>query len=122
MEKIFANATAFALHLKEYINSCISVVKLKAADKTSKIAANLIAGVIAFFFFLFFISFASVGFVYLLARWTGEMFWGFFIVSAIYLFLSILVWRSRERWLRIPILKGILKQLFKESTSDEKSD
>jgi len=122
MEKIFAKVVAFVQDLKEYLSTSISVVKLKAADKTSKIAANLIAGVIAFLFFLFFISFASVGFVYLLARWTGEMFWGFFIVSAIYLFLSILVWRSRERWLRIPILKGILKQLFKEKASDEKSD
>jgi amino acid transporter len=120
MEKIFAKVVAFVQDLKEYLSTSISVVKLKAADKTSKIAANLIAGVILFFFFLFFISFASIGFVYLLAIWTGEMFLGFFIVSIVYLFLGVLLWKTRERWLRIPILKVLIKQMFKEDTSDEK--
>ena len=119
MEKLLEKLAALMQYLKDYLSTSISVVKLKAADKTSKIAANLIAGVIVFFFFLFFIIFASVGFVYLLARWTGEMFWGFFIIANVYLLLSILVWRTRERWVRIPILKGILKQLFKEN-ADEK--
>ena len=122
MEKIFEKVEALVQHLKAYLSTSISVVKLKAADKTSKIAANLIAGVIVFFFLLFFISFASIGFVYLLARWTGEIFWGFFIVSAVYFFLAMLLWKTRERWLRIPILKVIIKQLFKEDTSDEKND
>lgn len=122
MEKIFAKAAEMLLLLKEYICTCINLAKLHTVEKTSKFAANLIAGVIVFFVLLFFIIFASIGFVYLLARWTGELYFGFFIVSVVYLLLAILLWRTREKWLRIPIMKELKKQLFKEGKIKKKYD
>jgi len=117
MEKTFTKAEEFGEHLKEYLNNRISSVKLRTAEKSSAIIANFISKAITFLVFVFFIALVSVSLK--LGNMMGEMYFGFLIVTGIYLLLGIVIWVSRERILEIPIMDAMLRQLFKTTEDEE---
>jgi hypothetical protein len=91
-----------AVHVKEYMNNRIASVKLSAAEKSSKMLANLIAMAAVLLVFLFVIVFASIALAYALAKLTGELYWVFLIVAGIYLLLGSLVWVLKEKKIEAP--------------------
>lgn len=119
MEHSFAKAEELAAHVKEYFNNRISSVKLSAAEKSSKLAANILAALVACTVLVFFVLFASVALAFVFAGLTGEYYLGFLIVSGFYLLIGIVTWFARERLLRLPIMNSILQQLFKDEEEDE---
>lgn len=119
MEKTFAKAEELADHIKEYINIRIDTVKLNAAEKSSKLAANIFAALIAAFVLSLFLLFASIALAFVFSKLTGEFYWGFLIVAGIYLVLGFITWTIREKILRIPIMNAMLQQLFKDDDDDE---
>ena len=119
MEDTFAKAEELAEHVKEYINNRMDSVKLNAAEKSSKLAATVIASVVVAMFFISFLFFASTALAFVFSRLTGELWLGFLIVSGIYLLLGAVVWLLKDRILQLPIMNAMLKQLF---TNDEDDD
>jgi energy-coupling factor transporter transmembrane protein EcfT len=119
MEKTFARVEELADHVKEYVNNRIASVKLSVAEKTSAVLSNIIAMIIVLTVFVFFIVFAGIALGFVFAKLTGEYYWGFLIVSGIYLLIGLLVWTLKEKLIRLPIMNAILQQLFKEEENDE---
>ncbi|MFT3845264.1 MAG: phage holin family protein [Lacibacter sp.] len=119
MDETFAKAEDLAGHIKEYVNNRISYAKFTGAEKSSKLASNILAAVIVLVVFVFFLLFASLALAFVFSRITGELYWGFLIVSGIYLLAALIVWGFKERLLRIPIMNAILEQLFKDDDNDE---
>jgi len=118
MEKAFAKAEALADTIKEYVNTRIDSVKLNAAEKSSNVIANLMAGVIVAVVFLFFIGFASVALSFGLGEWIGKTWAGFLIVACLYLLIGIVVWAARGRIIRLPVMNALIQQLFKSDEED----
>lgn len=114
MEDTFAKVEELSAHIKEYINNRVDSMKFKAAEKSSSVLANIIAVAIAVLVLTFFVLFGSVALAYAIAKWTGEVYWGFLMVAGIYLLLGVLVWLLREKLLRLPIMNAMVQQLFKE--------
>src|SRR5437762_1570505 len=107
MENTFTRAEELISHVKEYVNNRVDSIKLSAAEKSSKLIANLIAMMVVSIVLLIFVLFASVSLAYAFAKWTGEIYWGFLIVGGIYLFIGIVIWNLKERILRMPIMNAI---------------
>ena len=122
METTFAKVEEMAVHVKEYVNNRIASVKLSAAEKSSKLMANVIAIAITMMVFVFFVVFASIALAYAFASLTGEFYWGFLIVAGIYLLLGVLVWLMKEKLLRLPIMNAMLQLLFKEDDELDEED
>ncbi len=120
MKETFSKVEDLAGHVKEYVNNRITSVKLSAAEKSSKVLAQLIAFSIVFIVFIIFIIFAGIALAYFLAKITGENYWGFVIVAALFLLIAWLTWITKEKLIRLPIMNAILNQLFKEEETDEK--
>ena len=119
MEDTFAKAEQLAEHVREYINNRMDAVKLNTAEKSSKLAATVIASVVVGIFFFSFLFFASTALAFVFSRLTGELWLGFLIVAAIYLLLGIIVWLLRDRLLQLPIMNSLLQQLFTEEDADD---
>lgn len=119
MEDTFAKAEELAEHVKEYINNRMDSVKLNAAEKSSKLAATVIASVVVAMFFISFLFFASTALAFVFSKLTGALSWGFLIVAGIYLLLGALVWLLKDRILQLPIMNAMLQQLFTEEDDDE---
>ncbi|GAB2824369.1 phage holin family protein [Ferruginibacter profundus] len=119
MEKAFAKAEELAGTIKEYVNTTIESAKLNAAEKSSAIIANTMAGAIAAVVFILFIVFAGIALALGLGEWLQKIWAGFLIVAALYLLLGILVWNAREKLLRLPIMNAFIKQLFTSGEDEE---
>lgn len=118
MENTFAKAEELVFTIKEYVNTRIEILKLKAAEKISGIIANLIAGVIVAVILLFFIGFASIGLAIFLSELIGKAWAGFLIVSFLYLLIGIVLWKTRGRIIQIPVMNALIEQFFKNDEAD----
>jgi len=114
MQDTFVKAEELVGHVKEYVNNRISAVKLQTAEKTSKIFSNLIAVAVVAAIMLVFVIFISMAAAYALSDWFKESYAGFLIVGAIWLLIATIIWISKERLLRIPIMNKILHEMFKD--------
>lgn len=119
MEETIEGIRNLATTVKEYVNIRVDVIKLSAAEKTSLVISNLVAGAIVAVVFLFFLVFASIAGALALSAWTGKPYSGFLIVAGIYLVAGLIVWRSKERLIRVPVMNNIIHQLFKHEITDE---
>jgi len=119
MEKVFAKTEELADNIKELVNVKLDSVKLTVAEKSSKVASNLISAIIVALTMIFFVVFFSIAVAYFLADVLNSTWAGFLILSGIYLLAAIIVRLIRERVIRIPIMNSILSQLSKEDDDDE---
>jgi len=121
LQEEFRKAEELAIHIKEYIQTEIELIKLNFAEKLSKILSNFLAIIILIWVLLLSILFASISLAFFIGEKIGKMSVGFFIVSLIYLLIAMVSWYLRERFIRIPILNGILRQLFDHKNTAEEN-
>ncbi len=114
MQNTFAKAEEFADHVKEYINNRIAALKLQTAEKTSQFASNFIAIAVVAAIMLLFVIFISMGTALWLGDWIGNLWSGFFIVGGAWLLIALVVWFSREKFLRLPIMNKMLHEMFSD--------
>lgn len=122
MEKIFSRAEELADTAKAYINSRIESAKLSVAEKSSAIIANLVAGAIALAVFFFFLLFAGIALSFALGEWLHKTWAGFLIVAALYLLLGIIIWAFRTKLIQLPVMNGMIRQLFNKETEEENEE
>lgn len=119
MEEYINKAEELILQVREYVDVKVEKVKLEVVDKSSKVVADLIARIIIFLVVGFIVMFASMAIAVLLGESWGRMWLGFLAVSGFYLIIAILVWMTRDRWIRIPVVNGMLNLMTKKEEEDE---
>lgn len=106
---------------KEYINTRIAQVKLSLAEKVSKALSVMIAGFVAVLVFLFFLLFGSIAAAIAIGNMIENLWLGFLIMGGVWLLLGIIIWKAKDRLLRIPIMNTILDSLFNHEKEDEEN-
>lgn len=114
MSSLTEQAATLAENAKDYIETRVDLVKLEVAEKVSLFAGNVAAILVIAVLVLCFIAFAGVGLALLIGNWVGHMWAGFVIVSLAYGLKAILLWKMRERLVRIPVMNHLLKLFFHE--------
>ncbi len=98
-------------HTSNYVETRVELVKLKAVKKSSEVVSTfiskiIIGGVIFLFLMVFNIA---VGF------WLGDMlgknYHGFFVLALFYLIVGIIMYVSRDKWLKTPVANSIIKSI-----------
>lgn len=118
MEKTFAKVEELVGNVKEYVNTRIESVKFNAAEKSSIVIANVVAGLVAAVVFIFFLGFASIALAFWLSNLIGSPWSGFLIVSGFYLLTGIIIWFGRGKFIRMPVMNALISQLFKHDEQD----
>lgn len=111
MDNLFDTAGELADNVKEYINNRVTAIKIEVAEKASKFIAAVIAGSLIAVFLLLFLMFLGYSVANALSDWTATSWAGPLIVSVLYFLLAILLWRGKERLIRIPVMNSILQHL-----------
>jgi uncharacterized membrane protein len=119
MEKVFSKVEELAGSVKDYVNTRIESIKLNAAEKSSFVIANAVAGVVVAIMFIFFLGLASIGLSIVLGEWIGNMWAGFVIVALFFLFIGIIVWLARGKLIRLPVMNALIQQLFKHDEENK---
>ena len=98
--------------VKSYIETRMSIAKLKAIDKSSVIIAGAISKVVVFSMLLFFFLFFNIGIALLLGELLGKAYYGFFIIAALYGITGLVLNSSKEKILKRPITDAIVKEMI----------
>ena len=96
---------------RNYFETRVELLKLKAIDKASSLVATLVSQIIMIMVFTMFFILLNIG----LALWIGELmgrsYWGFFIVAGFYALTGLVLIAGRNKWLKGPISNVMIKTL-----------
>ena len=119
MAQDFNDSETFVDQVKEYLNTRLAQLKLSFAEKTSKVVAIIIAGVmLALVFFLFFVLICISGAI-AIGQWMGSLWLGYLLVAGIVLLSGFILWLSKDWLIRRPIMNALIKTMF-DKDEDEK--
>lgn len=99
--------------LKQYGQTHVDLLRLKAADKFSEIISSAIASIIVFIVMLIFFVLLSIGIALLLGDVMGKSYYGFFALGGFYLIIGLIFYAMRKKWFKDPLVNIIIKKLFK---------
>ncbi|MBK8698188.1 MAG: phage holin family protein [Saprospiraceae bacterium] len=121
MSEEFNKVESMIEQLKAYANTRVSQVKLSMAEKVSKLAAEMIAMLMAALVFFLFLVILSIAAAIFIGQWLENMWLGFVIVAGVILVVGLILWLSKDRLLRIPIMNKLIEALFEPEEDDEKN-
>ncbi len=98
--------------VKSYVETRIDLLRLKAIDKSSSFLSLLISMIVVILVGFISIMMLSVGIALLLGDWLGKAYYGFFIVAVLYIITGLVLYSSREKWLKAPIANSMIKKLM----------
>jgi hypothetical protein len=84
MENKPTNVEELFYKLKDYGDTRLDLFKLKAINKVSSFMSTLIVSIILIVLLFVVLICITIGFGLLIGGWLGNIFWGFFIMAAIY--------------------------------------
>jgi hypothetical protein len=96
-----------------YIKSSLELIRLKTIDQTAEIASSLTSKIVVILFIAMFFFTLNIGASLWLGAILGKNYLGFLIVSGVYLFLGLLFYIFRERWIKTPVSNSIISQALK---------
>lgn len=114
LEDIFLDA-------KEYVDTRIEYTKLSAVEKGSKIFANLITSAAVMVCFVLAFLFASFTLALYLSTVLGGYPAGFGCVAGIYLFLSIIVYLTKDKYIEKHLINLFINRYF-DKVADKDDD
>jgi hypothetical protein len=98
--------------LKDYGETSLDLLKLKAINKVSGLTSNLIVSIVLISLLFLVLMCISIGFALLIGVWLGNAYWGFFIIAAFYIIIGLALFAGRKKTLKEPISNMIIKELI----------
>ncbi|RYE35684.1 MAG: hypothetical protein EOP42_06110 [Sphingobacteriaceae bacterium] len=102
--------------IKEYVETRITLLKYKAIDQATNIAASVIAYAILAVLGLLILLFASVTLGLGLGAAFGSNWIGFGCVTLIYIILAVLVLVLKAKYIESPLIGFFISKLFKNNS------
>lgn len=106
---------------KAYVNTRLEYIRLSAVEKVSKIFADLITNTAVIICFVLAFLFGTITLALYLSSVFGSYTSGFGCVAAIYLFLSIIVLLTKEKYIERHLINLFIKKYF-EKVADKEDD
>ena len=101
--------------VEDYTRTTIDLVKLNAVDKTADILSSLLSRLTVSIVFVMFGFLVNIGLSFWIGELVGKIYYGFFIVSSIYLVLAIVLYIVKDKVLKMPISNFIIAKMLKKS-------
>ena len=98
--------------LKDYGETTVDLLKLKAINKVSGFTSTLIVSIILIVLLFLILICLSVGFALLIGSWLGNAYWGFFIMGVLYIIIGLALFAGRKKLLKTPIANKFIKELI----------
>ena len=98
---------------KEYGQTSFELIKLKLIDKVADTISSAIPASVVIILLSAFLLFLSVGLAFWLGDLTGKVFYGFFIVSGVYILLAIIIHFFLHKGIKRRIGDYFIRQMLK---------
>jgi len=97
--------------IERYFSITVELTKLKSLEKSAIIVSFILSRLALILMLSFFILFCSLGLAVYLGELCGKIYYGFFIVSAVFLVLALLVHLVLFKLLLKPVSKVFIEKL-----------
>jgi hypothetical protein len=98
---------------KDYGQTSIVLVKLKALDKSSEVLSSAFSNSVGPAIICFVVLFANLGLAFWLGEVLGSLNAGFFIIAAFYLVLALFIHIFLRNWIKSVFRNMIIKNVLK---------
>jgi len=99
---------------KDYSNTTLELLKLKAIDKSTDVVSSLLSRLAILAIITLFILLISIGTALWIGELLGKTYYGFFITGGLYAVIAIVVHAFRDRWIKFPMNNAMIDQLLKQ--------
>ena len=106
VESLIGNST-------EYIETRLNLFKLKLVDKTSDIASSVVSILPLLLIFILVFFLLNIGIALLIGDFVGRASWGFLILTAIYIIAGLVLYKSRNKLLKVPFANLLIRKFLK---------
>jgi len=100
---------------EDYTRTTVELAKLNAVDKTADVMSSLLSRLTVSIVFVLFAFLANIGLSLWIGELIGKVYYGFFIVSSVYLIVAIVLYLFKDQWLKMPISNFIIIKMLKKS-------
>src|ERR1044071_6662520 len=107
-ESLFGNSS-------EYVETRINLLKLKAVDKSSDVVSNILAFIPIVVIFVLVFFFLNIGIALLIGDLLGKAYWGFFILTAIYIITGFVLYSRKDKWIKVPFANMLIRKFLKKA-------
>ncbi|KAA9042195.1 phage holin family protein [Ginsengibacter hankyongi] len=112
MESKPTNVEDLYQKLSEYADVRINLFKLKSINKISGFMSSVVTIVILIILFGAVLLCLTVGAGFLIGEWVGKVYYGFFIVGAIYLIIGLVIYSMRDKLIKTKVSNKLIKDLL----------
>lgn len=103
---------------KKYTETSTELLALKAVDKSADVLSSLTAIILIVFIIAVFTLFVNIGLSLFIGNLLNQYYLGFFIVSAFYLVLALVLYVYRDAFIKLPLSNLIIAKLLKSKHTD----
>jgi len=111
MENTTSSVETLIEKIKNYIETSIDLLKLKAIDKSATLASVIIDYLIVFLMFGIFIILLNVGLALLIGELLGRAYYGFFIMAVLNAVAGFILLKN-NKWIKTPLTNTMVKKLL----------
>jgi ABC-type multidrug transport system permease subunit len=97
----------------EYAKTRLDLIKLKAVDKSSDIVSSVLSFIPLVLIAALVFFFLNIGLALLVGDLLGKSYWGFLILTLVYVIVGFLLFKQRDKWVKIPFANMLIKKFLK---------
>lgn len=104
----------FAKNTENYINTRLELLKLKAIAKIADVVSSIFSRLAVLIVFIFSLVILNIGLSFYVGELLHNTSYGFFAVSGFYVFLTIILYLLRNRFIKTKVSNSVINILLKE--------
>lgn len=112
MESKPTNVEELFQKFKDYADVRLNLFKFKSISKVSGFVSSVVTTIILVILFSGVLLCLTVGLAFLIGVWIGRVYWGFFIVGAMYLIAGLIIYSIRDKLIKTKVSDKLIKELL----------
>lgn len=119
MEKNASPITKLIQRAEDYAKTTITLYKLTTVQKSADIISGVVSKLLLLLVIVFFLLMLSIGTSLWIGDLLGKAYYGFFIVTAFYLFVFAALYIFRLQLIKIPARNAVVVEMLKKGSDEE---
>ena len=108
--------------VERYVKDRMLLFKLQATEKAANLVALMVSGIVIGMIGFFILMFLSIMAGYYFAELTGSLFYGFGIITLVYIVLLIILVALRKKILHNFVANTVVRIIFDKQTDEDESN
>ena len=112
MENQTTSVESLLEKIRNYVETRLDLLKLKAIDKSAGVLSAFVSMLIIILILFICIILLNVGLALLIGECLGKAWYGFFIMAGVNALAGLVLYLARNKWVKTPMSNSLIKNLL----------